>query len=269
MAESKIEWTEMSWNPIAGCSKCSPGCLNCYAEKMAARLAHMGQRKYQDVVEGNYNNWFLPEWNGDIVCDESSLDIPLHWRKPRKIFVCSMSDLFHPKVPFEFIDKVLHRICQASHHTYQVLTKRPKRMMEFFNRSNKHFGNNYLISDHIWLGTSISTPDEMWKAEVLSRIPAAVRYISFEPLLADVGEMTLTSNREDDTNLEEFGQHIDWIIVGAESKGRGVGRPCKTEWIDSIVEQCKAANVPVFVKQINVNGKLVKMPEQYPQEMPK
>jgi len=209
------------------------------------------------------------KWSGKIALRDDQLGKPLHWKEPRRIFVCSMSDLFHPKIPFEFIDKIhaamIVAVRHSHYHTYLILTKRIKRMLKYYSSNRRpqlykilekdydmitgFFGINWPFPN-IHLGVSISNPDEMWKAEVLSRIPAAVRWISFEPLLADVGEIPLISCREDDNNLEEFGQHIDWVVVGGES-GPGA-RYCPIENIRGIVEQCKAANIPVFVKQIHL-----------------
>jgi len=225
----------------------------------------MGQDKYMNVIDLDGN------WNGQIYCDESALDKPLHWSNPRKIFVCSMSDLFHPKVPFEFIDKVFDTMYRAAPlHIYQILTKRPERMKEWVKTVAKTYNAFWAgrkefmgMGKNIWLGVSISTPDELDKIETLRRIPAAVRYISFEPLLADMGEVNL--------------EGIDWVIIGAESKGSHPGRRCELEWVRNIVDQCDATGVPVheyFVKQLHINGKLSKDPKQWPkwaqkQEYPK
>ncbi|MBN2591611.1 MAG: phage Gp37/Gp68 family protein [Sedimentisphaerales bacterium] len=254
---SKIEWTNASWSPVVGCTKCSPGCLNCYAERMAKRLKAMGQR--------NYRNGF------EVTCHPHVLDMPLKWKKPRMIFVCSMSDLFHPKVPFEFIDKVMAVITLCPQHTFQVLTKRIDRMLEYFNLRSK--SANYwkkavplgrtlewrgfsLVPfplPNLWLGVSICTSEEKRNIEILKQISAAVRFVSFEPLLCDMGDINLDG--------------INWVIVGGESGPKK--RECKLEWVQSIVDQCKTVNVPVFVKQIHVDGKLYKMPPYFPQEYPK
>ena len=227
-SKSKIEWTESTWQPIAGCTKCSPGCDNCYAERMAYRLACMGQKKYQ-ATTGILG--YMRGWNGKIYCDEKALEIPLHWRKPRRIFVCSMSDLFHPKVPFEFIEKVMAVIEECPQHTFQILTKRPHIMFEYFSGIGKLYELSCCPNVH--LGVSICTPDEMWKADELRKILAAVRFISFEPLLADVG----------DINLEGIGQ----VIVGGES-GPGA-RPMHPDWARNIRDQCVPNGIPFFFKQ--------------------
>lgn len=292
---SKIDWTDETWNPVIGCTKCSPGCLNCYAERMAYRLACMRQEKYQKVVKGLptskpfWKKGFKACWTGDIYCDEKALDIPLHWHKPRRIFVCSMSDLFHPKVPFEFIDKVLYVMYRNLQHTFQILTKRPEIMLEYFVdgellrlRLLRLFPNYTPEArlcrewplNNIHLGVSISNQDEMWKATELSRIPATVRFISLEPMLGeiDISRYLVSSdgfvcpNDEGPIHIEDGGVGIDWVIVGCESGPKR--RLCKIEWVQSIVDQCKAANVPCFVKQISIDGKVVKMPKIFPQELP-
>jgi protein gp37 len=186
------------------------------------------------------------KWSGDVALRYDQLDKPLHWPKPRKIFVCSMSDLFHPKVPFEFIDKIWDIINVCRQHTFQILTKRPEQVIEYVKRIEA-----FRFHSNIWLGTSISTQKEAdKKIPILLQIPAAVRFLSIEPMLEGI----------------DIVPSLDWVIVGCESGPKR--RPCKIEWVQSIVEQCKAANVPCFVKQINIDGKVVKMPKAYPQELP-
>ena len=250
---TKIPWCDETLNVTAGCTKCSPGCLNCYAERMAKRLAGMEEKagrepRYGAVVDNK-------GWMGNVICDESLLDKPLHWKKPRRIFIDSMSDLFHPKVPFEFIDKVLDMAIKAyidKGHTLLFLTKRPERMGKEFATWSIARGNNLSGIYGFHLGVSISNPDEMWKANVLADIPAAVRFISFEPLLENVGVIRTAG--------------IHGTIVGCESGPKR--RPCKMEWIYGIINQCRDSGIPCFVKQINLNGEVVKMPEGFPQEIP-
>lgn len=273
---SKIEWTEATWNVVAGCTKCSPGCLNCYAERMSARLSYMGQEKYSYIVKARHIDEKRP-WNNKIFCDESVLDQPLKWKKPRRIFVCSMSDLFHPKVPFEFIDEIMQIISMyPQQHTYLILTKRPEIAKRYFEQlyaglTKFHKGKKYQWPfKNLHLGVSISVKAEMWKATELSRIPAAVRYISFEPLLEDVGEIPLISCREDDNNLEEFGQHIDWVIVSCESLlGSKAGRfqDGFIEAARNIVKQGQVISLPVYVKQIPINGKVSRKMAEWPKEL--
>ena len=222
---TKIEWTEETWNPIAGCTKCSPGCDNCYAERMAYRLACMGIEKYEKV---SGRDWAKKNREDEVYCDEKSLNIPLHWRKPRRIFVCSMSDLFHPKVPFEFIDKIWDIINISRQHTFQLLTKRPERVVEYV----KHI-EPFRFHSNIWLGVTVCTPEEKPKIDILRQIPAAVRFISFEPLLADMRELNLDG--------------IHQVIVGGESGPKA--RPMHPDWARGIRDQCIAAGVPFFFKQ--------------------
>lgn len=289
--KSKIEWTEATWNPIAGCTKCSPGCENCYAERRTHRLACMGKKKYMGLLDAHGEppdfklKWF---WNNKIRCDEKSLDKPLHWKKPCKIFVCSMSDLFHKGVPFEFIDKVYRIMRRCPQHTFQILTKRPARMKEYITGLANRLNGTQLVCMLNWenwplfnvhLGVSISTPDELWKADTLRQIPAAVRYISFEPLLADMGEIDLKG--------------IDWVIIGCESMPGGrAGRfreklyqpklisnvryeqmysiEACNRWIEAarnIITQCKTADILVFVKQIPIKGRVNKKMSEWPTDL--
>ncbi len=224
-----------------GCTKCSPGCTNCWAIKEVWRMAHnpiMGE-KWKGLVEKK--NGVL-NWTGKIKCFEDALK-KLR-KKPTTYFIDSKADLFNPKVPAEYQLKVFETISNASQHTYLILTKRVVEMKEFFQLCEDWDPSEW---PNVQLGVSISTPDEMWKVAELSRIPAAVRWISFEPLLADVGEIPLTSCREEDTDLEEFGQHIDWVVVGGES-GPGA-RPMHPDWVRNIRDQCVAARVPFYFKQ--------------------
>lgn len=251
---SKIEWCDATWNVVAGCTKCSPGCKNCYAERMARRLraickSRMDGRNQQYLGKVDDNG----DWTGNIECCDWLLDEPLSWRKPRRIFVCSMSDLFHPKVPFEFIDKMLYVMYRNLQHTFLILTKRPKRMLEYFKNSHllrlrllKLFPNYTPEArlcrewplDNVHLSVSISTFDEMWKAEVLSEIPATVRFISFEPLLENIFNIPCKLKVLD---------KIDCVIVGGES-GPGA-RPMHPDWARNIRDQCVAAGVPFYFKQ--------------------
>jgi len=269
---SKIEWTNETLNPVIGCTKCSPGCENCYAEKMAGRLWHIEKEDggwYKDL--GCYDG----KWSGKIITIPEVLDKPLHWRRPRRIFVCSMSDLFHPKVPFEFIDKVFETIFYADWHIYQILTKRIQRALEYFNHLDRWLLANTdsltwtdKPSNHVHLGVSICTQKEAdEKIPILLQIPAAMRFVSLEPMLEGIDISRLFDNYYLENTLGHM-TFIDWIIVGAESKGHFPGRECKLEWVQSIVDQCRAANVPCFVKQIHKDGKLVKMPKEFTQEYP-
>lgn len=234
MSKSNIEWTDKTWNPVTGCTKVSPGCVNCYAETMHKRLHGMGAKGYEHGF-------------GTVMCHDDALDRPLHWRKPLRVFVNSMSDLFHPDVPFEFIAKVFMVAAMTQQHDYQILTKRTERMSEVCRakpwfaklvRSNKghEFCCSYGVLPNVWLGTSCEDQKRLdERVPHLLRTPAAVRFLSLEPLLGPIPRLPLSG--------------INWVIVGGES---GPGRrPMEIEWLESIVEHCKAASVPVFVKQDN------------------
>ena len=252
---SKIAWTDKTWNPVVGCTKVSEGCKNCYAEKMACRLANMGQKKYEDVLYSS-DNGKSGVWNGKIVCIESALDKPLHWKKPRRIFVCSMGDLFHPQVPDLFICKVHDVVNKCSQHTFQILTKRPQNMYNHFIQ--------HPCLNNVHLGVSVENAKNLWRGLVLKDTPAPQKFISFEPLLGPID--FVKPNRGEaiygkyiiDYSSGEQEWFPDYIIIGAESIGGAAGRECKLEWIESLVEQAKAAGVPCGVKQIHVGGKLLK-----------
>ena len=247
---SKIEWTEKTWNPVVGCTRVSAGCDNCYAAAMTNRLSAMGQTEYDGltVLNGAGDRHF----NGVVRCLEERLQIPIKRRKPTMYFVNSMSDLFHAKVPPSFLEKVLDVIEATPQHTYQVLTKRPEKMANLMTAYSKTLAN-------LWLGTSIedqTTANE--RIPHLLRCPAAVRFLSVEPMLGDIrialsqlcecprtGEVHLRCEHEE---RETWKPAIQWLIVGGES-GPGA-RPCDVRWIRSIVAQCKAAGVPCFVKQL-------------------
>ena len=222
MATSTIEWTDATWNPVAGCTIVSPGCTNCYAMRMAARLDAMGQDKYRNLTRAQGTR---TAWTGAVNCDESSLDVPLRWRKPRFVFVNSMSDLFHPDVPERFIVKIWKTMFSAQWHTFQILTKRPERMRRITSR--------LALLPNVWLGTSVETRDYLPRLDELRATRAAVRFVSFEPLLDAIT----------DVNLES----IHWAIVGGES-GPGA-RPMNAEWVRAIRGQCENQGVAFFFKQ--------------------
>lgn len=212
MSTSKIEWTDASWNPITGCSKISPGCQHCYAEMMARRLCAMRVDKYKNGFR--------------VTLHEDCLEEPVKWRKPKTIFVCSMSDLFHEDVPFGFIDKVLLVIERTPQHRYQILTKRAKRMVEYFSTRS--------VPENVWLGVTVDVKASKSRIDSLRSIKnAPIRFLSCEPLLEDLGTLDLTG--------------IDWIIVGGES-GRKA-RPMKEEWALNIKQQVDAAGKAFFFKQ--------------------
>ncbi len=327
---SKIEWTEATWNPITGCSPVSKDCVNCYAGPLSHRLSGMApagvrfpfcgrdkvRDKYADLTVHKNGRW---QFNGDVKCHADALDFPLTLKKPRTIFVCSMSDLYHPKVPFEFVDKVFAVMALCPQHTFQVLTKRPGRMVKYLDATTAYsFGNHYgawIDAAHevlgipdgeidatiaprirsamdeglriagmkcgtylrnVWLGTTIETAEQLPRIAELLKYSAAVRFLSLEPLLGPIALRLLRG--WDETEYEEYALSgtikfrqcpIDWIIVGGES-GPGA-RACEIENIRSIVRQCRAAGVAVFVKQLGahptLDGKPLKLKHRNGKDM--
>lgn len=229
MAETQIEWTDATWNPVAGCTIVSPGCTNCYAMEMARRLQAMGVPKYDNLTRKTAGR---AVWNGHVREDREALVIPIKWKKPRKIFVNSMSDLFHEKVADAFIRDVWSVMAATPRHNYQILTKRPDRMAAFVKA-------NVDVLPNVWLGTSIESADFNHRIEHLRAAPAAIRFISFEPLVAPVGAVDLSG--------------IHWAIVGGESGRRA--RPIREEWIDEIYVQCIEFETAFFFKQWGTWGK--------------
>jgi len=247
---TKIEWTEATWNPIIGCSKISPGCENCYAEKMAGRLSNIvSTAHYLRVVEQNVSAPFvhrgLQIWNGQTHFVESALDKPLKRKKPTMYFVCSMGDLFHESVPFEWIDKVMAVIAQTPQHTFQILTKRADRMNKYFERSEYDFG--YKITPNIWLGVTVENQEQADKRiPILLEIPAAIRFVSIEPML---GQIYLTDFENPFYNYIDKTENInsiDWVICGGETGTKA--RPMHPDWVRSLRDQCKETNTPLFFK---------------------
>ena len=210
-ALSGIEWTDATWNPLTGCNKVSPGCKNCYAERLSRRLQKMGQR--------NYRNGF------ELTLHESALDIPLKWAKPKMIFVNSMSDLFHAQVPDVFIKKVFRVMNRSSQHIFQVLTKRPERLEKIAPQLD--------WTRNIWMGTSIENKNYMFRADHLLKTAAHVKFLSLEPLLGPLPRLKLKG--------------IDWVIVGGESGPKS--RIMQKEWVEQIRDQCLKKNVAFFFKQ--------------------
>jgi protein gp37 len=230
MAETSIEWTDATWNPVAGCSIVSAGCKNCYAMQMAKRLQAMGVEKYSGLTRRSGARTI---WNGVVREDHAALKIPFGWKKPRKIFVNSMSDLFHEGVSDGFISTVWEVMGATPYHHYQILTKRPERMKEFV------CSRPLRVLPNVWLGTSVENAEVVKRVEALRDIPAVIRFISFEPLIGPVGAVDLKG--------------IHWAIVGGES-GKGA-RPIREEWIDEIYEQCADYRTVFFFKQWGAWGK--------------
>lgn len=208
---SSIEWTEGTWNPVTGCTKVSPGCKHCYAERMAIRLAGMNQPRYRNGFE--------------VTLQPDLVRLPLRWRQPRVIFVNSMSDLFHEDVPEPFVAEVFDTMVSAYWHTFQILTKRADRLAEIAGRLPWPI--------NVWMGVSVESPRYLHRVERLRQVPAAVRFLSVEPLLARIPLLPLTG--------------IDWVIVGGES-GPGA-RPMEADWVRDIRDRCVGNGVPFFFKQ--------------------
>jgi protein gp37 len=221
---SEIEWTEATWNPVAGCAMVSPGCTNCYAQRMAARLEAMGVRKYVGTTRKSGGR---AVWTGRVTFDEAALDAPLGWRKPRRVFVNSMSDLFQDPVPGAFVRRVWDVMERAHWHTFQILTKRPERMRHVIEAEVLPTLRN------VWLGTSVENDAFVGRIGALRDAPAFVRFISFEPLLGPVLDPDLTD--------------IHWAIVGGES-GPGA-RPMEAWWVDELKDACAEQGVAFFFKQ--------------------
>ncbi len=209
--KSKIEWTESTWNPVTGCTKISDGCKNCYAERMALRLKAAGSP--------NYANGF------HVTLHEHALEIPLRWKRPRAIFVNSMSDLFHKDVPFDFISKVFDVMQRASQHRFQILTKRSERLLKLSARLS--------WPENVWMGVTVENADCTFRIDHLRETDAAIKFISFEPLLGPISSINL--------------EGIDWSIVGGESGPKA--RPMEPEWATNIRDQSLDACVPFFFKQ--------------------
>lgn len=219
--KSSIEWTEATWNPTTGCDRISPGCDNCYALTLARRLKAMGQAKYQ--ADGD------PRTSGPgfrLTLHDDVVDVPRRWRDPRVIFVNSMSDLFHQAVPLEFIQRVFAVMAETPHHTYQVLTKRSKRLAEL--------ASVLPWPPNVWMGVSVESDRYAFRADHLRSVPAHVRFLSVEPLVGPVPGLDFTD--------------IDWVIVGGES-GHGA-RPLDVDWVIDVHERSTAAGAAFFLKQL-------------------
>lgn len=261
-----IQWTEATWNPLRGCSKKSPGCAHCYAANMAARFSGPGQ-PYEGLAY--FDATKQGQWTGKIRFIDEKVEDPVRWRRPRMVFVNSMSDLFHPDVPFDFVYRVWASMAVASQHTFQVLTKRPERMHAFL--ASPSFEDDLagavrdLLTRHpkkewpfqgsvppralpnVWVGASVESQPYVSRVDALRKVPAAVRFLSCEPLLGAL-----------DLNLEG----IHWVIVGGESQDGA--REMDAEWPRGIRDQCRAAGVAYFMKQMggahNKRGRLEDLP---------
>ena len=271
MAETKIEWTEKTWNPITGCNKVSAGCKNCYAEGIAKRF--WGERKF-----------------GDVEYHEDRLTQPLRWRKPSMVFVNSMSDLFHESIDFSVIAKIFDVMatdliprkgktwedCEdesdykdVAKHTYQILTKRPERIEDFVYYLSENVGGDNPISvtmevtgnfgDNIWLGVSVENAGTIGRIEPLVKSPSKIKFISFEPLLEPIDFYSEVSERQIDWTK------LNWAIIGCESGHKK--RECKIEWVRALVKDLKFLGIKIFIKQLNINGKVIKDINQFPEDL--
>ena len=281
MADTKIQWTDKTWNPVVGCTRVSAGCERCYAERQARRLAFLREEFYEVYGPLISNLWAQDSsrwrWSGKMQLFPERLNQPLHWRKPRRIFVNSMSDLFHEAVPFDFILKVFFTMRHASQHQFQILTKRPERMPKFFGYY-PHVLDYPLPNVHLYASCE-DQPSLDKRAPHLLATPAAVHGLSLEPLLGPIkiphswlegacahchytGHLGPNEGMPDPPGVEQCSccvthcrdesfARIDHVIVGGES-GPGA-RPCHVEWIRSIKQQCQEADVPVFVKQLGAH----------------
>jgi protein gp37 len=221
---SDIEWTDATWNPVSGCVIISPGCTNCYAMRMASRLQSMEHPSYEGVTRRSGGR---PVWTGRLHLIEKALAAPLSWRKPRKVFVNSMSDLFQDGVPAEFIERVWAVMQEADWHVFQILTKRPENMLKVIR------DNGLPTLPNVWLGTSVESAAYATRIDNLREVPAAIRFVSFEPLVGSAGKLLLSG--------------IHWAIVGGESGPRA--RPMRESWVDEIRTQCADQQVAFFFKQ--------------------
>jgi protein gp37 len=218
---TSIEWTDATWNPTTGCRKVSPGCDHCYAATLAKRLKAMGNPRYQN--DGPDGPGFA------LTLHDDKVDEPKHWRQPRRVFVNSMSDLFHADVPAAFLERVFRTMAEAPQHQFQVLTKRPKRMKRIVSA----LPADLRALPNVWLGVSIENDDYTWRADYLRMTPAAVRFLSLEPLIGPLPSLGLSS--------------IDWAIVGGESGPNF--RPIDPSWVRAIRDRCAANGVAFFFKQ--------------------
>lgn len=211
MSNTKIEWTESTWNPLTGCDKISAGCVNCYAERMAKRLKAMGQPNYQNGFK--------------LTLHEESLNLPLHWKKPQMIFVNSMSDLFHEDVPVMFIQRVFDVMRNAKWHTFQILTKRSKRVRDISREID--------WPKNVWMGVSVENNDYVFRIDDLRQTQANLKFLSLEPLLGPIHNLNIES--------------IDWVVVGGESGPQS--RNIEIDWVREIRDICVKKQVPLFFKQ--------------------
>ena len=270
MGKTNISWADAVWNPITGCTKCSPGCANCYAKVMATRLKGMRQAKYRDGF--------------DLTLHEQCLTEPLTWKKPQTIFVCSMSDLFHPGVPFAFLDKVFAVMALCPQHTFVLCTKRAERMREYLTEPGRHnsielaaesiqrgnpvFGGKHILPGlplkNAHFGVTVESRGQWTRIAILQATPADHRWISYEPAL---GCLRPSDRRPDEwTGPSAFPlDGIDGVIIGCESGPNR--RPFDLEWARQVRDDCEAAEVELYVKQLIVDGKFTKKVAEFPEDL--
>lgn len=255
MADTKIEYVDKTWNPVTGCTPVSDGCRNCWASRLVKRFPHL---------HGERAPWGTSPHREPILFSEirfhpSRLDMPLRWKKPRRVLVCSMGDLFHEDVKRDWIDAVWSTIAEARQHTFMILTKRPERMQSYLSKKPT-------LGSHVWLGTSIENNEVAYpRMSALFQTLATNRYISVEPMLGPVDVVSAAGMAALDMDRlgEDLGPH--WVICGCES---GPGRrPCNIEWVRSLVQQCEVAGVPAFVKQVSINGRVSRVPMEWPEDI--
>lgn len=224
MAYSDIEWTEATWNPVAGCTMVSPGCTNCYAQRMAARLQAMGMEKYAGTTRKSGKRHV---WTGRVNIDTKAMAAPLTWKKPLRIFVNSMSDLFQDAIEPNFVRRVWRVMEQAHWHQFQILTKRPDLMLDVLTR------RDIPVLRNVWLGTSVESAAFIERIDTLRKVPARIRFVSFEPLLGPIVAPNLAG--------------IHWAIVGGESGPSA--RPMEESWVEGLRDACARHDVAFFFKQ--------------------
>lgn len=262
---TSIPYCTETWEPIGGCTHCAPGCIHCWSEDLVA-TRFQGKKRYDGLTENG-------RWTGRIKLFHDRLEEPLHYRDPKRIFVCSQADLFHPKVPFEILHQIYRTIYSCPQHTFLLFTKRIERAMAYYDRNP--YTTDINAFPNLQLFVSISTQAEAdEKIPVLLQIPAAVRGVSLEPLLEDIDLTDVDGNDVVSPKNDKFWDganlrpaHLDQVIIGAESIRRKPGRPCELEWVRNIVGQCKSAGVAVYVKQLILNGELVRDMKRFPKDL--
>lgn len=263
-----IGWTNATWNTLSGCTRASAECDNCYAVQMSYRLERMGQQKYTGLTVLNPKG--DRHFNGVVKCHREALEVPFGWKKPKRVFVNSMSDTFHKAVPFPFVAEMFTTMAQTTRHSYQVLTKRPERLHEFYqwNYPAGVVEPDFARADwlgswpNVWFGTSIGVKATLDRARQLCMTPGVVRFLSIEPLLEDLGDIR-----------PYLRMGINWVIVGVESDGRVAGRlPGGSEagyWdaAASLIGQCRELDIPVFHKQAACAGLVSTEMDEWPEPM--